>query len=181
MDVSNRLSTLNWKSPWTRTSAMPVNGNNDKQLRYKLINVVGLVFLIPPSFTFDNQQRTAAVTSFHFQSEMCVAACTVIIALCLCRWNIIRLAMCLLFFFFTLIWSMPTLIGFHRVHYIPLFYDSEHRAKCAPTKCLQFVPKQSIKAGQKVNSDRYCVQACVVSQTHFLKWGSLSCVCLCCS
>lgn len=38
------------ESPWTRASAMPGNGNNDK-----LINVVMLVFLIPLSFTFANK------------------------------------------------------------------------------------------------------------------------------
>lgn len=41
---------------------MLVNGNNDKKLRYKRINVVRLVLLIPLSFAFDNRQRTTAVT-----------------------------------------------------------------------------------------------------------------------
>lgn len=61
---------------------MLVNGNNDKQLHHKLINVVRLVFLIPLSFTFDNRPRTTAVTfSTLNPRHLSLSVCSVITAL----------------------------------------------------------------------------------------------------
>ena len=48
---------------------MLVNGGDDKQWRCNRINVVRLVVLIPPSFTFIIRMRRIAVTFFLFESR----------------------------------------------------------------------------------------------------------------
>ena len=58
---------------------MSVNGNNDKQLRYKLINLVRLLFLIPLSFTFDNP--SCHLLYFKSQTSL-LSVCSMVIALC---------------------------------------------------------------------------------------------------
>lgn len=72
---------------------MLVNGNNDKKLRYKRINVVRLVLLIPLSFAFDNRQRTTAVTfstsnprhlSFCLFNDNCIVCQWIAPCLCTC-------------------------------------------------------------------------------------------------
>lgn len=76
---------------------MVVNGNNDKQFHYKLINVVRLVLLIPLSFTFDNRQGMTAVTfstlnprrlSFCPLNNHCYVSSSALLPLWLCVYSL---------------------------------------------------------------------------------------------
>lgn len=133
---------------------MPVNGNNDKQLRYKLINVVRLVFLIPLSFTFDNRQENNCCHLPLQIPEISLAVCSVIFVLSVpvvCH----LFTMYLLFFFLhresnraCFKWSAPTRICFHSVNITGQYFQPshrplsfcfmivEHRIKCASTQFL---------------------------------------------
>lgn len=87
-----------WKSPWSRTSAMLLNGSNDKQSCYKLINVVRLVFLIPLSFTFNIGQRRIPSTFPTSNPDISLSLSLFISTLCVpvkCFLICICLALCL--------------------------------------------------------------------------------------
>lgn len=85
---------------------MSVNGNNDKQWRRKLINVVRPVLLIPLSFTFDNRQRTTAVTFStlnprHLSLSLSLALCLLNNNCIVCASGLLPVWLRLVFYLYT--------------------------------------------------------------------------------